>query len=71
GRRPEVFYEDWRTGDQRYYVSDFSKFAAAVGWTPRVNVKQGVSNLYNWLLEFRGLAEGSLEAPVMVEAHAS
>jgi CDP-paratose 2-epimerase len=71
GRRPEVFYEDWRTGDQRYYVSDFSKLTAATGWSPRVNARQGVSKLYNWLLEFRGLAEGSMEAPVMVEAHAS
>jgi len=71
GRRPEVFYEDWRTGDQRYYVSDFSKFAAATGWSPRVNARQGVSNLYNWLMEFRGLAEASTEVPVMVEAHAS
>ena len=71
GRRPQVFYEDWRTGDQRYYVSDFSKFAAATGWSPRVNARQGVGKLYNWLMEFRGLAEGPVEAPVMVEAHAS
>ncbi|HEX9942490.1 MAG TPA: NAD-dependent epimerase/dehydratase family protein [Thermoanaerobaculia bacterium] len=67
GRRPRVFHEDWRTGDQRYYVSDPSKFTAATGWRPRVNVHGGVSNLYNWLLESRGLAE----APVAAGAHAS
>jgi CDP-paratose 2-epimerase len=71
GRRPEVSFEDWRTGDQRYYVSDVSKFAAATGWSPRVNARQGVRNLYNWLLEFRGLAEAPSEAPVMVGAQAS
>ena len=49
GQRPEVLFEDWRTGDQRYYVSDFRKFEAATGWRPRVNVRQGVSNLYRWL----------------------
>src|SRR5215210_2849771 len=60
GRRPKVLHEDWRTGDQRYYVSDFAKFEAATGWRPRVNVREGVSNLYNWLLEFRALAETSV-----------
>ncbi|HEX2222609.1 MAG TPA: NAD-dependent epimerase/dehydratase family protein, partial [Thermoanaerobaculia bacterium] len=54
GQRPAVFFEDWRTGDQRYYVSDTSKFEAATGWKPLVNVRQGVSNLYNWLAEYRG-----------------
>jgi CDP-paratose 2-epimerase len=67
GQRPQVSFEDWRTGDQRYYVSDFSKFEAATGWRPRVNVREGVGNLYNWLLESRGLAE----VPVAAEAHAS
>ena len=67
GRRPKVSFEDWRTGDQRYYVSDFSRFEAATGWRPRVGVREGVGNLYNWLLEFRGLAETS----VAVRRHAS
>jgi CDP-paratose 2-epimerase len=71
GRRPAVSFEDWRTGDQRYYVSDVSKFAAATGWSPRVNARQGVGKLYNWLLEFRGLAEAPSEASVMVGAQAS
>lgn len=56
GRRPRVSFKDWRTGDQRYYVSDTRKFQAATGWKPRVNVREGVSNLYNWLAEYRGLA---------------
>jgi CDP-paratose 2-epimerase len=62
GQRPEVFFEDWRTGDQRYYVSDTRKFQAATGWRPHVTVRQGVSNLYNWLLETRGAAEPRLAA---------
>jgi CDP-paratose 2-epimerase len=70
GRRPQVFFEDWRTGDQRYYVSDFSRFAAATGWSPRVNARQGVGNLYTWLRESRGRAEAPVQAPAMVEMHA-
>lgn len=38
-----------RTGDQRYYVSDTRKFAAATGWAPRHSVRQGVERLYHWL----------------------
>lgn len=70
GQRPAVFFEDWRTGDQRYYVSDTAKFEAATGWKPRVNVRQGVSNLYNWLAEYRGApvaaARGMAEERVAV-----
>ncbi|ATB28888.1 NAD-dependent epimerase/dehydratase family protein [Melittangium boletus] len=49
GRRPEIRFEDWRIGDQRYYVSDTRKFQAATGWVPRVGVEQGVSRLHAWL----------------------
>ncbi|HWM94044.1 MAG TPA: NAD-dependent epimerase/dehydratase family protein [Thermoanaerobaculia bacterium] len=52
GELPKVSFEDWRTGDQRYYVSDTRRFEAATGWRPRVNVREGLGNLYNWLAEF-------------------
>jgi CDP-paratose 2-epimerase len=55
GRRPQVFFEDWRTGDQRYYVSDTRRFTEATGWSPLVSVGEGVGKLYNWLLESRGV----------------
>jgi CDP-paratose 2-epimerase len=48
---PEIYYADWRQGDQRYYVSDCSSFCAATGWTPRVNVQDGVACLYGWLFD--------------------
>jgi CDP-paratose 2-epimerase len=48
---PDIRFEDWRTGDQRYYVSDTRKFQAATGWEPRVGVEQGVSRLLAWLEE--------------------
>ncbi|HSK79024.1 MAG TPA: NAD-dependent epimerase/dehydratase family protein [Thermoanaerobaculia bacterium] len=62
GQRPKVFFENWRTGDQRYYVSNTRKLEEATGWRPRVNVREGVGNLYNWLLEFRGMAEALVAA---------
>jgi CDP-paratose 2-epimerase len=51
--RPEIKTEDWRVGDQRYYVSDTRKFKAATGWAARVSVREGVQRLYEWLLEER------------------
>jgi len=55
GDKPEVRMKDWRPGDQRYYVSDTRRFKAATGWAPKVNARQGVELLYQWLLESRGL----------------
>jgi len=49
GARPEVSFEDWRTGDQRYYVSDYRRFARATGWSPRVGVDEGVERLFGWI----------------------
>ena len=49
GSRPQVHFEDWRIGDQRYYVSDTRSFRRATGWKPRVGVREGVGRLHNWL----------------------
>ena len=49
GGLPQVLHDQWRTGDQRYYVSDTRKFSAVSGWTPRHSVREGVARLYEWL----------------------
>lgn len=48
---PIIDFADWRSGDQRYYVSDASRFRIATGWRPKVGVRPGVQRLYEWLLE--------------------
>ena len=53
GRRPAVSFDGWRTGDQRYYVSDPRRFQQATGWAPRVRADQGIERLYRWLCELR------------------
>ena len=53
GRRPVYCLEPWRTADQRYYVSDTSKFHRATGWVPRVSVAEGVERLAAWLADGR------------------
>jgi CDP-paratose 2-epimerase len=49
GHEPEVAFEDWRTGDQRYYVSDFRRFQALTGWSPKVGFEEGIGRLHHWL----------------------
>ncbi len=70
GHRPDVRHEDWRSGDQRYYVSDTRKFQAATGWVPRVGVREGLTRLLGWLEELlRGRPTVPRE-PVPLETHA-
>lgn len=53
GTKINVRYSDWRTGDQRYYVSDIRKFSETTGWQPKVSCTEGVHRLYDWLLRLR------------------
>lgn len=55
GKKPDIRFDDWRPSDQKYYVSDFSKFNAVTGWTPQVGTKEGVQLLYSWLRENAGM----------------
>jgi CDP-paratose 2-epimerase len=61
GERPDVRFEDWRVGDQRYYVSDIRAFQEATGWRPRVGVREGLGRLHSWLRDVH-------PAPVAEEA---
>jgi CDP-paratose 2-epimerase len=49
GERPDVDFDQWRTGDQRYYVSDTRAFQQATGWQARVAAGEGIARLYRWL----------------------
>lgn len=51
GRKPEVKFDGWRPSDQKYYVSNFSRYSLATGWAPEVDTTEGIKRLYNWLKE--------------------
>ncbi|HET7361481.1 MAG TPA: GDP-mannose 4,6-dehydratase, partial [Salinimicrobium sp.] len=55
GKKTEISFDDWRTGDQQYYVSDTTKFKKMTGWEPKFSVNEGVGNLMRWLCENRKL----------------
>jgi dTDP-D-glucose 4,6-dehydratase len=46
-----VRFCDWRRGDQRYFVSNIGRLAAAIDWQPRVSVEEGLWRLHAWLAE--------------------
>jgi CDP-paratose 2-epimerase len=50
GTRPQITFDGWRTGDQRYYVSDTRAFEQATGWKRQVDAADGIARLYDWLL---------------------
>lgn len=62
GEKPALQFEASRAGDQRYYVSDISKFRDATGWEPQVAPAAGVRRLQEWLLESRRFAAEEIAA---------
>jgi CDP-paratose 2-epimerase len=71
GERPHVEFEQWRTGDQRYYVSDTRKFQQATGWRPKVSSREGIERLYAWLSEARAGARDTRSASALIGESAS
>ncbi|MDT0687643.1 GDP-mannose 4,6-dehydratase [Autumnicola psychrophila] len=55
GKEMDISFEDWRTGDQLYYVSDTSKFQQATGWSPKHSVDEGMEELLQWLCKTRNI----------------
>ena len=66
GGTPRYRLEPWRTADQRYYVSDTTKFRQASGWSPRVGLAEGVHRLASWLID-----SGTVSAPALANEVAS
>ena len=58
GEAPSLAHEEWRTGDQRWYVSDTRAFRAATGWTPRSGPREGIAALHEWLTGERNVVQG-------------
>lgn len=56
GRELDIGFEDWRAGDQRYFVADTRAAQQTLGLGPRVPWRQGVERLAHWLAEARGLS---------------
>jgi CDP-paratose 2-epimerase len=49
GSQPDVRFATWRPGDQPWYVSDIRAVSQALGWEPRIPVRQGLRRIERWL----------------------
>lgn len=65
GRSVPLSFEDWRAGDQRYFVADARALRAALDLPPPRGWQAGLADLAAWLADARGLA---LPARQMVPA---
>jgi CDP-paratose 2-epimerase len=50
-----LWFDDWRPGDQRVYVSDIRKAERDLGWTPQITIEHGLADLHKWVEDNRGL----------------
>jgi CDP-paratose 2-epimerase len=55
GQEVEVEFEDWRQGDQRWYVSDTHEARSALRLPPPLGWRDGVARLARWLASEREL----------------
>lgn len=53
GRPVRVSFEDWRPGDQRYFVADARAAIETLGLPPRRTWREGVADLARWLRDHR------------------
>ncbi len=49
GIRPDRTFQDWRTGDQKVYVSRLSRVRRNLGWSPTVGLEDGLERLVEWM----------------------
>src|SRR5438270_1358748 len=56
GRDVEISFEDWRQGDQRWYVSDTRAAQSALGLPKPRGWREGGARLAQWLASDRGFA---------------
>ena len=59
GREIPVTWSDWRPGDQKIFVSDIRKAGEYIQWSPKVGVVEGITRLYNWVIENKSLFENT------------
>jgi len=55
GKNIPVIRADWRPGDQRVFYADFTKAGNELGWSPKIDLKEGVDRLFKWVLDNKTL----------------
>lgn len=48
-KKIEYEFFDWRPGDQKVFISNNKKFEKYTGWKVKINKKEGIEKLINWV----------------------
>ncbi len=49
GQKVKYRFYPSRFGDQKYFVNDLRKIKKFIGWSPKININEGLSNYINWI----------------------
>jgi CDP-paratose 2-epimerase len=71
GLHTRTSFAPWRGGDQRYYVTDTTRFSTATGWRPRTSPQDGVGRLNEWLAEASSMFPGKVSTVAVSHERAS
>jgi len=59
----DVLHAAARLGDQKYYVSDTTRFCSATGWHPNTGTAKGLQLLRAWLAKRDDASEQAMHSP--------
>jgi|TARA_B100002003_G_C14132595_1_gene544688 CDP-paratose 2-epimerase len=57
GISPNLSFSNWRSGDQKVYISDISKAKEKLNWEPETSLNNGIDRLVNWVLDNKPIFE--------------
>jgi CDP-paratose 2-epimerase len=49
GKEIEVAREGWRPGDQRVFYADHRKATRELGWSPKIDLEEGLDLMFEWV----------------------
>jgi CDP-paratose 2-epimerase len=61
GQALDVSFDQWRPGDQPWYVSNINALSHAPGWRPQIGIQDGLMSLEAWLAPRFGVAAPEIE----------
>ena len=53
GNKMKIERDNWRPGDQKVCIMNYSKAKKDFDWEPSIGIKKGIPILYKWLLKNR------------------
>jgi CDP-paratose 2-epimerase len=62
----KLVFEEWRPGDQRYFVADTRRARDVLGLAAPLGWREGLADLASWLLQAEKLSRSSRQ-PASVE----